>query len=122
MLSEKEIQFLRYWEQNRERQNTVISKIGRGFPMALLFALPILLFVIAIWFFFPDWYMKISKTSPGTFITAIFALLGIVLFYSFFRMQFKWELNEQLYKEMKVKENTINKISDNINNPHQTNV
>ena len=105
MITEKEKQFLLYWERNRERENGFISKLSRGLPMALLFGLPIILSVVSVWIFFPDWYMKISKTSPGMFITAIFAIFLIVLFYSFFRMQFKWEMNEQLYKELKAKEN-----------------
>lgn len=112
MITEKEKQFLLYWERNRERENGFISKLSRGLPMALLFGLPIILSVVSVWIFFPDWYMKISKTSPGMFITAIFAIFLIVLFYSFFRMQFKWEMNEQLYKELKAKEN-----KNTINNP-----
>ena len=104
MLSDKEIQFLSYWEKSREKQNTVAAKLISGFPMALLFSLPILLFIVMIRLFFPDWYMKISGISAGSFVTAIFAIFGIVLFYSFFRMQFKWEMNEQLFKELKKKQ------------------
>lgn len=105
MISEKEKAFLRYWEGNREIENTFISKLTRGFPMALLFGLPIILLVIVIRIFFPDWYMKISGTSPGMFLTAVIAMLGVVIFYAYFRMQYKWEMNEQLYKELKSKEN-----------------
>ena len=106
MISEKEIKFLRYWEQNREIESTFLSKLTRGLPMALLFGLPIILSVVVVRIFFPDWYMKISQTSPGMFITAVIAMIIIILFYSFFRMQFKWEMNDQLYKELKSKENT----------------
>jgi len=105
MISEKETAFLRYWESNREIENTFSSKLTRGFPMALLFGLPIILLLVVIRLFFPDWYMKISGISPGMFVTAIIAMLGVVIFYAYFRMQFKWELNEQLYKELKSKEN-----------------
>ena len=104
MISEKEIQFLRYWERHRESENTFISKITRGFPMALLFGSPIILLVVSVRLFIPDWYMKISNNSPGAFFTAALAMLFVVLFYSFFRMQYKWEMNEQLYKELKSKE------------------
>ena len=105
MISEKEIAFLRYWENSREIESTFISKLLRGFPMALLFALPIILSVIIVKLFIPAWYMKMSQTSPGTFITIIIAMLLLVIFYSVFRMQYKWEMNEQLYKELKSKEN-----------------
>lgn len=105
MISEKETVFLRYWERNREIENSFISKLTRGFPMALLFSLPIILLVVVVRLFIPDWFMKISKTSPGMFITAVIAMIGVTIFYSYFRMQYKWEMNEQLYKELKSKEN-----------------
>ena len=114
MISEKDIAFLRYWERNREMENTFISKLTRGFPMALLFGLPIILLVVVVRIFLPDWYMKISGTSPGMFITAIIAMFLIVLFYAYFRMQYKWEMNEQLYKELKIKEDK----TDNQTNIH----
>jgi hypothetical protein len=105
MMSEEETAFLRYWEHNREIENTFISKLTRGFPMALLFGLPIILTVIVVKLFFPDWYMKISGTSPGMMVTAVIAMIAIVIFYSYFRMQYKWEMNEQLYRELRAKEN-----------------
>ena len=108
MISEKETAFLRYWERNREIEKTFISKLTKGFPMALLFGLPIILLVIVVKLFFPDWYMKISGMSPGMVVTAVIAVIGIVLFYSYFRMQYKWEMNEQLYKELKSKQNKSN--------------
>lgn len=114
MISEKDIAFLRYWERNREMENTFISKLTRGFPMALLFGLPIILLVLVVRLFLPDWYMKISGTSPGMFVTAVVAMLVVVIFYAYFRMQYKWEMNEQLYKELKAKENK----TDNQTNIH----
>ena len=115
MLTEKEIKFLRYWEQHRERESKFISKLGGGLPMAILFALPIVLLVVVVWLYFPEWYTKISKTSPGAFVMVIIAMIGIVIFYSFFRMHYKWEMNDQLYKELKPKENKINKAADPAN-------
>ncbi len=104
MISEKEIAFLRYWERTREHENGFVSKLTRGFPMALLFGLPIILSVVSVRIFLPDWYMKLSKTSPGMFSTVILAMFIVILFYAYFRMQYKWEMNEQLYKELKSKE------------------
>lgn len=105
MISEKDIQFLRYWEQVRESESTFKSKLTRGLPMAFLFGLPIILSIIVVRLFLPEWYTKISKTSPGTFITVIIAMCVVIIFYAFFRMQYKWEMNEQLYTELKIKEN-----------------
>jgi hypothetical protein len=109
MITEKENIFLQYWETNRVSLSTFSSKVARGLPMALLFTLPVILFIAVIWLFFPEWYMKISKTSPGMFITAIFALFLVTLFYAYFRMQYKWEMNEQLYKELIFKKGKVEK-------------
>jgi len=108
MITEKEIAFLRYWERNSEIENSFVSKLMRGLPMAFLFGLPIILFVVVVKLFIPEWYMKIAGSSGGAFATAVIAMLIVVVFYAYFRMQFKWEMNEQLYKELKSKENKIN--------------
>ncbi|MEO5945160.1 MAG: hypothetical protein ABIP30_09785 [Ferruginibacter sp.] len=104
MLSDKELEFLQYWEQNRIPQSTFSSKLSRGLPMATIFGLPILFSVMVVYFFFPDWYTKISDTSSGTFIMVVIAVMIAILFFSYFRMHFKWEMNEQAYLELKYKQ------------------
>ena len=101
MLSDKELGFLQYWETNREEEARFISKVVRGLPMALMFGLPIILFIITVYLFFPIWYSKISGTTQGSFIVIVVAVLIAVFFFSYFRMHFKWEMNEQLYLELK---------------------
>ncbi len=105
MLSEEDIKFLRYWERVRDSESTFMSKLTRGLPMAFLFGLPILLSVVVVRLLMPNYYLKMSQTSPGAFVTVIIAILIIIVFYAFFRMEYKWEMNEQLYQEMKFKEN-----------------
>ena len=104
MLSEKDKQFMQYWEKERLKQSTFLSKILRGLPMAFIFCLPILLFIFSVYLFLPEWYMRISQTSQGTFITVVIAVFICILFFSYFRMHYKWEMNEQLYDELKSKE------------------
>ena len=112
MLSEKEKQFIVYWEKEREKQNSIRSKLINGLPMAVLFSLPIILFIFAVYIFFPEWYTKISGTTPGSFITIVIAVFGCILFYSYFRMHYKWESNEQHYRELKTKENKNGKFAE----------
>ncbi|MBK8520026.1 MAG: hypothetical protein IPL54_03820 [Chitinophagaceae bacterium] len=103
MLSEKDKEFIIYWEKEKERRSTFSAKLIQGLPMAALFSVPILLFITAIYLFFPEWYTKISSRLPGSITTIVIAVIICILFFSYFRMQYKWEMNEQLYRELKQK-------------------
>ncbi|MBK8787249.1 MAG: hypothetical protein IPN43_12340 [Chitinophagaceae bacterium] len=103
MLSEKDKDFIIYWEKEKERRSTFSAKLIDGLPMAALFCVPILLFITAVYLFFPEWYTKISSRLPGSIVTIVIAVIICMLFFSYFRMQFKWESNEQLYRELKQK-------------------
>ncbi len=94
-----------YWEREKESRNTFSAKLTGGIPMAALFSVPILLFITAVYLFFPEWYTKISSRLPGSIFIIVLAVMFCILFFSYFRMQYKWEMNEQLYRELKNKEN-----------------
>jgi membrane protease YdiL (CAAX protease family) len=117
MLTEKEKQFLVRWPTVRVRESSFKHKLLAGLPMALMFALPILIFFAVVKIFFPSWFTTAShkqaeivtpelterfmKLSAGDIMAAFVAVLIVVLFFSYFRMQYKWEMNEQLYQELK---------------------
>lgn len=109
MLTEKELQFIEYWEKNREIEATFSSKLLKGLPMSMFFSLPIILSVIVVRLFFPEWYAKMSSTSSGMFLTVIIAVFVIAIFYAVFRMHFKWEHNEEIYQRLKSKKVSNNK-------------
>ncbi|MCX6323113.1 MAG: hypothetical protein NTZ41_02790 [Sphingobacteriales bacterium] len=103
MLTSKEQSFLSRWEQVRERESLFMSKLIGGLPMAFLFGLPILFSIVLVYWLSPSWYTKVaSRINSGTVVILI-AVLLIILFFSFTRMHFKWEMNEQLYLELKAK-------------------
>ena len=110
MLTDDESRFVAFWEKNKEIHSTFSSKLLRGLPMACMFGLPILLLIACVYLFLPEWYTKISKTSPETFLIVTLAVFGAIFFYAFTRMHFKWEMNEQLYKEIKHKEKKANQM------------
>ena len=99
MLNDDEKLFLEYWEKNRDNQKNFLYQLASGLPYGLLFALPVLVAVI-----FHDWYKTMIYISPSQVIVIIIAVIMVALFFSIFRMKFKWEHNEQLYKELKYKE------------------
>jgi len=104
MLSEKDKEFITYWERVRDARKTFASKLTSGLPVAALFSISILLFVAAIYLFLPEWYTKVSSKMPGAMSTIVVAVIICMFFFSYFRMQYKWEMNEQLYQELKSKE------------------
>ncbi len=109
MLSSKELQFLEYWEKNRDPENTFSRKLVAGLPMAIIFCTPILFLLAAVYFFLPDWYAKVSaNTSSQTFVVVVIAVFIAVFFLAYFRMHFRWEMNEQLFKELKYKQKKEN--------------
>lgn len=94
-----EDEFVVYWQQNRKNFSTASSKLIRGFPFALLFTLPIMVSVIAVYFLSPDWYAKMKLQREGIFMTIFIALFIIVIFIAYFRMHLKWEQNEEAYQK-----------------------
>ena len=99
MLTEQEKLFVDYWDKNRDKQKRWFYQLAIGLPLGLVFALPILLSVI-----FHDWYKRMIYISASQVTVIMIGVLGVAVFFTLFRMKFKWEQNEQLYKELKYKE------------------
>lgn len=99
MLTKDEKLFLEYWEKNRDREKKFIRQLATGIPIGLIFALPVLLAVI-----FHDWYKNMIYISSSQVIVIIIGVMMVAVFFAIFRNKFKWENNEQLYKELKFKE------------------
>ncbi len=99
MLTEHEMRFMRYWEANREKKKHFSSMLAGGLPVGLIFSLPVLLAVI-----FHGWYKSMVYISDAQLFVVMITVLAIAVFYGTFRMKFKWEQNEQLYKELKLRQ------------------
>jgi positive regulator of sigma E activity len=104
MLTDKESAFLKYWEQERERQANIGFKIKSGLPKALLFYFPVPIFVFLVYIFSPDWFYRVSNKAGSLMPTILVALLLAAFFFAVFRMHFRWEANEVYYQELKQKE------------------
>ena len=98
MITDQEKLFIDYWAKNRDKQKRSFYQLAIGLPVGLVFALPILLSVL-----FHDWYKRMSFISNSQITVIMIGILGIIVFFALFRMKFKWEANEQLYKELKYK-------------------
>ena len=102
MLTDQEKLFVDFWEKNRDKEKHVLKKLALGLPIGLVFAFPILLSVL-----FRSWYKNMVYISGSQITIILIAVLAIAVFFSLIRMKFKWENNEQLYKELKFKEGKL---------------
>ena len=100
MLTEEEKAFLEYWEQNRAKERKTWRQLLIGLPLGLIFTLPILVNLFSGWYVRADMEAR-SESSPTVLIVAV---LIIASFFAIFSKRYKWERNEQRYKELKGKE------------------
>lgn len=98
MLTQKEKEFVDYWETHRENQGRFVYQLLAGLPLGLCFGLPILVALI-----FRGWYKWMPYLHPEDLIVVTIAVFLVVVFFAIFRQRFLWEQKEQQYKELKAK-------------------
>lgn len=103
MLDQKEKLFVEYWELNRMKEKNIFYQIITGLPIGLLFALPIIfiLFTGRYWFKRADMVAN-TELNPVILVAAV---LMIATFVAILYKSHQWDMKEQQYKELKVKEN-----------------
>lgn len=103
MLDPKEKLFVDYWEKNREKEHGFFYQVLTGIPVGLLFALPIvfLLFSSRYWFKRADMVANSELSAP----VLIACIVIIAVFVGVVYKRHQWEMKDQQYKELKVKEN-----------------
>jgi hypothetical protein len=102
MLSEKEKAFIEYWGKNRIKEKSILKQFFPGLPIGLALGAGILLALDSGWY---ERANMIAQTQSSPVILFI-AIAGVVSFTSFFYKKFRWEMNEQAYKELKFKNET----------------
>jgi pilus assembly protein TadC len=95
MLSNENREFLKWWEENRLKEKKVLKQLAIGLPIGLAFGFPVLLSVL-----FRGWYKNMPYISGTQLTVILIAVLLIMVFYALFRMYFKWDMNEQRYREL----------------------
>ena len=98
-MTEKEEVFLKYWEENRVKEKSLLKQFFPGLPIGLALGAAILLLLDSGWYVRAD-MVAFSQSSP---VVIFIAIAAIVAFTSFFYKRFRWEMNEQTYKELKMK-------------------
>ncbi len=108
MMTKKDAAFIKYWEQNRSKEKSLIKQFFPGLPIGLGISTAILLLLNSGWYVRAD-MVALSESSP---VIIFIAIAGIVAFTGFFYKKFRWEMNEQAYKELKIKEKENNTNSE----------
>jgi hypothetical protein len=97
MLSEREEQFIAYWEANREKEKKFSRQLYIGLPIGIAFAFAIIAFVMGGGWYQRAYMVANAQVSPFIFLLGIVA---IIVFVAVFYKKFRWEQNEQQYLEL----------------------
>ena len=109
MLTKNDYDFIAYWEKNRVRQKNIVRQFMIGIPVGLLFVIPIVINFASGWYKRAEMVSNSTNFSP---LVLIIALLLITAFIAIFSRRYRWEMNEQHYRELiakKEKEKTSEK-------------
>ncbi len=100
MLTEEEKRFVDYWEENRKNRKKYFRKLSIGLPIGTLF-------VIAIFVnFFSGWDKQagaIMYQQPSLIYVLLGASILIIVFMVIFSARYRWDSNEQRYRELMAK-------------------
>jgi hypothetical protein len=103
MLTKREEDFIHYWENQRLQKKKFLRKISIGLPLGVFVVMALIIN------FFSGWYKKADMelhANGSVIIVVLVASIAIVLFIVIFSARFKWEQNEQFYKELLAKKDT----------------
>jgi hypothetical protein len=98
-LTEEEIRFMAYWEENRLKQKKLLNQLVIGLPLGVIFAVPVLLNL------FSGWYKRANMEANAELnpIVLVTAVILIIVFVAVFSRKHKWDMKEQYYRELDVK-------------------
>jgi hypothetical protein len=97
MLTQREKDFIKYWETNRLRRKKTVRQFLIGIPIGLLFVIPIGIN------FASGWYKRAQmEAENGEFnpMVLMIALLLIIAFTAIFYQKHQWDQLEQRYREL----------------------
>ena len=100
MITPREERFIEYWQNNREREKKLFRQLVFGLPIGMLLGMGIFVSLVT-----DKWYERAdmianSQVNPNVLIVAI---LAIGIFTGLFYKKFRWDQNEQSYKELLAK-------------------
>jgi formate/nitrite transporter FocA (FNT family) len=101
MLSEKEEIFLEYWSNNREKQKTSLRPLLVGMSSGFLLGISLIVIVQTGL----DQRATMLANSKLSSVVFLLAIVLIAVFMAFLYRNFRWEMQEQQFLELKAKKN-----------------
>ena len=100
MLTQREKDFILYWEANRLRRRKVFRQFLIGIPIGLLFVIPIVINFASGWYRRADMEANSPDFNPMVLFVALLLIVG---FTAIFYQRHKWDQYEQQYQELKAR-------------------
>lgn len=114
MLTQREKDFIRYWETNRLRRKKVVRQFLIGIPVGLLFVIPIIINFASGWYRRADMEANSSEFSPMVLFVALLLIVG---FTAIFYQRHQWDQLEQRYQELRARQEREDRAAAAENSP-----
>ncbi len=116
MLTQKETEYITYWQQQRDTQKQSFVQFVKGMSIGLGISSAIIILIIT------GWYQRANMVVNSKMSTVVFvvALLLITLFMAWLYRNFQWENKEQQYLELLAKRDRIEKKNRSTDNREAT--
>ena len=98
MLTQREKDFVRYWEANRLRRKKVVRQFLIGIPIGLLFVVPIAINFSSGWDRRAEMEANGSDFNPMVLVVALLLIVGVT---AIFYQRHRWDQYEQRYQELR---------------------
>ena len=99
MLSETEESFLEYWSRKGETEKKSLRPLLVGFSFGVVFGIATIISIFSGWAIRATMVAN-SRLSAGLLLLVI---LTVSVFMGYFYRSFRWEKNEQYYRELMAK-------------------
>ena len=109
MLTQKEEDYLIYWQENRDTHKQSFVQFVKGMSIGLGISAGIIILIIT------GWYQRANMVANSKMSTMVFiiALLLLTIFMAWLYRNFQWENKEQQYLELMAKKKRFEKIDTN---------
>ena len=99
-MTEDEKKFMAWWELNRDKQKKLVRQWFVGLPIGLIFVIPIIVNLSSGWYKRADMVRGGQEFNPGVLLAALLIITGFIAIFS---RRFRWDQNEQRYRELLAK-------------------